>query len=236
MTFLLLIWCGNVTDTDSNFIRGMLFMEKELSKSGQEEYDEVTQNAAPTYKPAVYGYSWVPSIVPPNSENSLESQEKKLNEAGVEIIYTDVYDYTNTSRPNMERLLPELRNGDTLVVTKLDRIAHSVQEGSELIKGLVDKGIAVRVLNLGNGPFDQSPAGKLMLDTMFSFAEFEKNLIADLSHEETKHHGKPHYSKEQIAYALELLNNSYSYADVVRMTGISRSTLARAKGHPEYYK
>lgn len=117
----------------------------------------------------MYGYSRVSSKGQAKDGNSLEVQERDLKEAGAEILYTDVYTGTTTDRPEMDKLLKELKSGDTLIVTKLDRMARSVQEGSKLIKELVEKGVAVRILNMGNAPIDNSPTGMLMLNiTPFS--------------------------------------------------------------------
>lgn len=187
-----------------------------------------------TNKPTVYGYSRVSSKGQAKDGNSLEVQERDLKEAGAEILYTDVYTGTTTDRPEMDKLLNELKSGDTFIVTKLDRMARSVQEGSKLIKELVEKGVAVRILNMGNAPIDNSPTGMLMLNIMLSFAEFERDMIVQRTQEgkaESGNYGgrKSIYTKKQIDHAMELLDGPYSYTDVVKMTGISKSTLIRAR-------
>ena len=101
-------------------------------------------------------------------------------------------------------------------------------------KELVEKGVAVRILNMGNAPIDNSPTGMLMLNIMLSFAEFERDMIVQRTQEGKAASGnyggrKSIYTKEQIDHAMELLNGSYSYTDVVKMTGISKSTLIRAR-------
>jgi DNA invertase Pin-like site-specific DNA recombinase len=222
-------------------------MARKLTKCEQDEYNRLSAQLEQlssqindiTNKPVMYGYSRVSSKGQAKDGNSLEIQEKELIAAGAELIYTDVYTGKTTDRPELDKMLSELKSGDTLIVTKLDRIARSVQEGSRLIKDLVEKGVAVRILNMGNGPIDNSPTGMLMLNIMLSFAEFERDMILQRTQEGKAASGnyggrKPIYTKEQIAHAVDLLNGPYSYSDVVKMTGISKSTLIRIRKKADF--
>ena len=121
------------------------------------------------------------------------------------------------------------------LITKLDRIARSVMNGIQLIEDLNDKGVIINVLNMGI--IDSSPAGKLIRNIMLSFAEFERDIIKQRTQEGKAiarknpdfHEGRPKkFSKAQINHALELLK-THSYKQVVAMTGISTTTLIRAK-------
>ena len=71
--------------------------------------------------------------------------------------------------------------GDTLVVTKLDRIARSATQGIELIQSLLDKGVVVHVLNMG--VMDNTPTGKLIRNIMLAFSEFERDMIVERTQE-----------------------------------------------------
>jgi len=66
---------------------------------------------------------------------------------------------------------------DKLIVTKLDRIARTAKSGFETVKALLDRGIAVHVLNMGL--VDNTPTGRLILQIMLSFAEFEREMIKE---------------------------------------------------------
>ena len=74
----------------------------------------------------IYGYARVSTINQRNYGNSLEEQTNQLKEAGAERIFTDSFTGTKVDRPEFQELLHELRSGDTLIVTKLDRFARSV--------------------------------------------------------------------------------------------------------------
>ena len=73
----------------------------------------------------VYGYARVSTIGQRNDGNSLEDQESKLREAGAEEIYVDAFTGTKLERPNFAKLLATVKDGDTIIATKLDRISRS---------------------------------------------------------------------------------------------------------------
>lgn len=183
-----------------------------------------------------YGYARVSTHWQASDGNSLEAQIESLNAAGADKIYMDEYSGRTTKRPQLDELLSVISSGDELIVTKLDRMARSVIEGSELIKRLQEKNITVYVLNIGC--MDNSPTGRLITNVMLSFAEFERDMIIERTQEgkiAAKRNnpnfkdGRPcKFSDEQMELALELLEK-HSYKEVSKMTGISKSTLQRAK-------
>ena len=183
----------------------------------------------------IYGYARVSTKGQARDGNGLDVQRSALKAAGAEIVYEEAFTGTKKDRPELTRLLDNLKSGDTLIVTKLDRVARSASQGADLIKGLLDKGVTVRILNMGL--LDSTPAGKLIMNVMFAFAEFERDMIVERTQEGKAlaktnpdfREGRPKkYSRIQICHALDLLNK-HSYKQVSEMTGISISTLARAK-------
>ena len=188
-----------------------------------------------------YGYARVSTHWQASDGNSLEAQIESLNAAGADKIYMDEYSGRTTKRPQLDELLSVISSGDELIVTKLDRMARSVIEGSELIKRLQEKKITVNVLNIGC--MDNSPTGRLITNVMLSFAEFERDMIIERTQEGKNaakrnnpdfKDGRPcKFSDEQMELALELLEK-HSYKEVSNMTGISKSTLQRAKNKSSY--
>lgn len=183
----------------------------------------------------IYGYARVSTKGQAKDGNSLEAQEKALKGAGATEIYTDAFTGTKTDRPEFDKLMNKLQSGDTLIVTKLDRFARSMSQGSELVSELIDKGIKVYILNIGI--MDNTPSSKLIRNVFFAFAEFERDMIVERTQEGKTiakqnpdfKEGRPKkYSKKQVEHALELLEN-HSYKQVEDLTGISKSTLIRAK-------
>lgn len=183
----------------------------------------------------IYGYARVSTKGQAKDGNSLEAQEAALREAGAETIYADAFTGTKAHRPELDKLMEVMQAGDTLKVTKLDRIARSATQGIELVQSLLDKGITVHVLNMGL--LDGTATGKLIRNIMLAFAEFERDMIVERTQEgkaiakqrEGFTEGRPPvYTKEQLSHAVELLD-TYSYGKVVKMTGISKSTLVRER-------
>ena len=108
-------------------------------------------------------------------------------------------------------------------------------EGSRIVNELIEKGVVIHILNIGI--MDKSPSSKLIRNIFFSFAEFERDMIVERTREGKEiakrradfREGRPKkYSKKQIDLALTLLSTN-SYKEVEQMTGISKSTLIRAK-------
>lgn len=129
-----------------------------------------------------------------------------------------------------------MEQGDTLVVTKLDRLARTVREGSELIQQLIDRGVTVIIDNMGT--ISNSKIDKLTMNILLAFAEFERDMIIERTQAgkeiaKTKDgfkDGRPtKYTDHQIDHALRLLAEGNSYKQVEKMTTISKSTLIRAK-------
>lgn len=177
-----------------------------------------------------YGYARVST-----ASQDLESQLQALENEGCDKIYSEKFTGTKADRPKFTKLLSLLKEGDTLVVTKLDRFARTALSGTELIKDLLKKGIKVHVLNMGL--VEDTPTGRLIMNVMSSFAEFERDMIVERTQEgkaiarqrEDFVEGRPKtYNKKQIAHALQLLETN-SYKQVGEITGISKSTLIRAK-------
>lgn len=125
----------------------------------------------------IYGYARVSTKGQARDGNSLEDQTAKLEEAGVTSVFVDAYTGTKLDRPEFSKLLATLSKGDTMVVTKLDRISRSACEGISLVDSLLDRGVKVHILNMGL--MDSTPTGKLIRNIMFSFAEFERDMIVE---------------------------------------------------------
>ena len=185
---------------------------------------------------AIYAYARVSTKGQEKYGNSLEQQIDELKAAGAEVIFTDAFTGAKCSRPEFDKLLDVLKHGDTLVVCKLDRFARSISQGSEIITNLIDRGVKVHILNMGI--LDNSPTSSLLRNVMLAFSEFERQLIVERTslgkayareNNPNFKEGRPKvYSEEQINLALSLLETN-SYRQVEKMTGISKTTILRAK-------
>lgn len=177
----------------------------------------------------IYGYARVSTL-----SQDLEGQLQALKKEGATEIFQEKFTGTKTDRPQLNELVLKLKDGDKLIVTKLDRLARNTKEGIEIIEKLFEKGVKVHVLNVGL--LENTTMGRFFLQTLLAVAEMECNLIIERTQEgkaiarqrEGYREGrKPKYTKKQIEHALKMLE-SHSYNQVVEMTGISKSTLIRA--------
>lgn len=184
----------------------------------------------------IYGYARVSTTKQMKNGNSINDQIRALTEAGAEKVVTDDYTGTKMNRPEFTKLIESLQAGDKLIVTKLDRFARTAIEGSRVVRDLVGKGVTVHVLNMGIA--DNTPMGKLMITMLLAFAEFERDMIVERTQagkavaraNGKKVDGRPKkYNPDKIGLALRLLEEGHSYTQVEKETGISKSTLIRAK-------
>lgn len=182
-----------------------------------------------------YGYARVSSRGQAVDGNSLAAQEEKLKQAGADVVYKDVYTGAKMNRPELQKILDRIQPGDTLIICKLDRLCRTAQEGVKLITELVEQGIIVNILNMGVA--NLTPMGKLMLNIMAAFAEFEREIIVerlaegkDVAKQKKNYREgrKRKFSKKKLDSAMELLE-THSYSQVEEITGISKATLCREK-------
>lgn len=183
-----------------------------------------------------YGYARVSTIKQGKEGFSLEDQKEKLISAGAEKVFLDTYTGTKINRPELDKLLSEIKTGDELIVCKLDRLARSAGEGCVLIQQLQRKGVIVNILNMGRA--DDTPMGKLMVTMLLAFSQFERDMIVERTQNGKavaraagkRVDGRPNkFSETKVNHALDLLHSGNSYSQVEAMTGISKSTLIRAQ-------
>lgn len=182
----------------------------------------------------IYGYCRVSSRQQLCEGNGLEVQQLEiLSRYDNAELVNEQYSGKTTDRPVFNDLIKRLQENDTLVVTKLDRLARNTVEGIEIVQRLFDKGVSVHVLNVGL--LENTAMGKFFLTTLLAVAEMERSTIIERTQAgkeiaKTKagyKEGRPNkYTEVQINHAVELLECK-SYTEVVAITGISKSTLIR---------
>jgi DNA invertase Pin-like site-specific DNA recombinase len=174
----------------------------------------------------IYGYARVSSI-----GQDLTIQQERLKAAGCDVIRSEKV--TGTSRDNraeLETLLQFVRPGDTLMVTRIDRLARSVGDLQEIVKTLKAKGVSLKATDQ---PIDTSTAaGKAFLDMLSVFAEFETNLRKERQAEgiaKAKEKGVYKGRKPSINIAaIEALRREGKGAtEIAKLLGIGRASIYR---------
>lgn len=181
----------------------------------------------------IYGYARV-STKKQLEGNGLEVQEKELLAAGADTVVKEQYTGTTMQRPKLDVLLEQLVAGDTLMAAKLDRIARTAAEGADVIRRLQDRGVTVHILNIGI--LDSSTTGRLMMNVLLAFAEFERDMIVERTQagrEIARTHagyreGRRPLPQARKDAAVSMIRNGHSYKEACEATGLSRSTILRA--------
>jgi DNA invertase Pin-like site-specific DNA recombinase len=115
------------------------------------------------------------------ADQSLDGQRDALAVAGAGRIYADIITGTARHRPELDRLLGQLRPGDVVVVTKYDRLARSLRDLLEIVEAIEAKGAGFR--SLAEDIDTTTPAGRLVFHVFASIAEFERGRIAERTRE-----------------------------------------------------
>lgn len=177
-----------------------------------------------------YGYARVST-----KDQSLDMQIDALKNSGCEKIYKEVAKGAKTDRPKLQELLDELKEGDVLVIWKLDRFGRSLQHLITTFNKLIASGVEIISLQ---DPIDTTTAhGRLMFNIFASLAEFEKDLIKErtmsglnAARARGKKGGRPKGLSQaaiEKAYAAEALyrQGELSTIKISEQLGISKTTL-----------
>lgn len=178
--------------------------------------------------------------------NSIEEQCNKIKERYSDAIIVEESYSGVKERDAFNKVLIDLQEGDTLVVTKLDRFCRSTKEGLGYIDELMSKGIKIHILNMGL--IEDTPMGRLIVTNLLAFAEFERAMIIERTQSgkaiaKTKpgyREGRPRkYNNKQLDNALNMLSingGDKSYNEVAELLGISKSTIIREVNKRRYNK
>jgi DNA invertase Pin-like site-specific DNA recombinase len=167
------------------------------------------------------------------TDQNLTLQKDALTKASCEKIYEDEMSGTKDNRPGLNQALEMLRNNDTLVVWKLDRLGRSVKSLIELVSSLNQKGIHFKSLtdSIDTG----TPSGRFFFHVMASLAQMERELIVERTKaglEAAKKLGRTGGRKRvmtdsKLASAKKLINSGMPAKDVAIDLGVSLATLYR---------
>ncbi|WP_218958089.1 recombinase family protein [Actinomyces trachealis] len=167
---------------------------------------------------------------------SLDTQREALVDAGCDAqhLYSNIINGTNWTRPGLSDALDYMRPGDTLVVTRLDRLGRNLYETVTTIADLAEREISVQVLDPA---LDTSrPADKVVVNVMASLAEWERELLVERTREGVAHARargrtagpKPKLTGEQARQARQLVDGGKSIAAVASPL---ESLVRRSTGH-----
>ena len=166
------------------------------------------------------------------NEQNLDLQRDALEKEGCEKIYVEEASGSKSSRPELERTIEMLREGDTLVVWRLDRLGRSLKHLIELVTELEANGIGFKSLTEYMDTTTNN--GKLIFHIFGALAEFERNLIRErtqaglaAARARGRKGGRPHaLDDKEKATAVNMYNTKeHSVEEICKLMGISRPTL-----------
>ena len=165
---------------------------------------------------------------------TLDAQQSALVDAGCEKVFAEKQSGAKTDRQQLAKAIAALAEGDTLIVTKLDRLARSTRDLLNTLATISDKGASFK--SLGDQWADTTTAhGRLMLTVLGGLAEFERHLILARTSEGrqraqqrgVKFGRKPSLTLHQQAEALERRRRGEALVDIARSYAVSHSTISR---------
>lgn len=114
-------------------------------------------------------------------DQSLDSQTDALSAAGAEKVFADKISGSRRTRPELDRMLEQLRDGDVVTVTKYDRLARSLKDLLEIVETIRERGAGFR--SLAEDIDTTTPAGRLVFHVFASIAQFERERISERTKE-----------------------------------------------------
>ncbi|MGO2130826.1 MAG: recombinase family protein [Pseudoalteromonas prydzensis] len=174
---------------------------------------------------AIVGYARVST-----TGQNLEVQLNALNDC--DIVFQEKQSGASTERPELKRMLEYVREGDSIKITKLCRLARNTKHLLEVVEFLDSKKVSLQVANLGIDT--SSPTGRLMVTLIGAIATFERQLLLErqaegiaLAKEKGKYKGRKPTAKVKSMEVLELLDKGHSKSEISTLLNISTSSIYR---------
>jgi len=176
----------------------------------------------------VFGYARVST-----DAQNLDRQLDALERYGVDKIYNEKMTGTKRNRPELEKLLERMTEGDTVVIESLSRLGRSTKDLIDLMDIFQEKGI--HLVSLKESIDTSTSTGTLLFTLMSAIAQFERDVIADRTKEGLKAArarghcgGRPKVNDEQMKQAVKLYRTkAYTAKEIEKLTEVKKSTLYR---------
>lgn len=188
-----------------------------------------TPTASPSSHGQLIGYARTSTV---DQKAGLEAQLRDLRAAGCTRIFQEELSSVATKRPELDRCLDYAREGDTLIVTKLDRLARSVADLVGITGRLRAKGVGLRILAMNLDT--ETPTGKLMLNLLGSIAEFERELMLERQREgiakakaDGKYKGRAPTARAKASDVIRLKAEGMTGNAIAAELGIGRASVFR---------
>jgi DNA invertase Pin-like site-specific DNA recombinase len=175
------------------------------------------------------GYTRVSTVA-----QTLDQQNEAVEAAGVTKTFSDTMSGARDDRPGLTALIAYVREGDTVVVWKLDRLGRNTLHILETVKTLIDRGATL--ISTTDGIDSSTAAGRMMIGVLGSLAEYERELTKErtalkrnASRANGTTFGRPRKvaSDEYVSTAKRMKTDGHTAKDIAKYLGVSRATLYR---------
>ena len=183
----------------------------------------------------IYGYARTSTQ---QQRMGLEDQIQKLQESGCKTVFNERISSRKSAseRPQLQAVLTVLEKGDTLCLTRLDRLARTMQETITIMQDLQDRGVFVRTLDGLIDTEKMQMMAPLVVGLLAGLANVERNLIAERQRESVEYRrrnngnlgGRPQLEKFKVNNIIKLRREGNSLRNIVKLTGVSLSAVQRA--------
>ena len=168
------------------------------------------------------------------SDQNLDRQKDALEKYGIDRLYCEKMSGTKKSRPELDRMMHEIEDGDTIVIESLSRLGRSVKNLAELMEVFNSRNI--RLISLKETIDTTSSTGRLLFTILSSLAQFERDVLVERTREglsaaraRGRYGGRPRTNEAAVKKAVALYQTKqYSLKEIHQLTGVSASTIYRA--------
>ena len=191
---------------------------------------QVGDTRSTTTVPSVcIGYTRVSTV-----SQTLDQQNAALEAAGAVKTFSDTMSGARDDRPGLAALMDYVREGDTVVVWKLDRLGRNTLHILETVKALTDRGVTL--VSVTDGIDSSTPSGRMMIGVLGSLAEYERELVKErtaLKRQQSRANGarfgRPKSVNDLVhmATAKRMKADGHTARDIAKFLGVSRATLYR---------
>ena len=183
------------------------------------------------------GRVFIGPVIASAGQDLCQDQIERLKSAGCEKVFTEKVSSVDT-RPKLEMAIEFVRDGDALVITKLDRFARSVVNLWELIQQVEKKGAGLIILDFGGNTIDtRTAAGRAMLNMFGTMAQFEREVMLERQRvgiarakAEGKYEGRKPTARNQAAEVRKLVAAGVTKVEIARRLGMHRASVYRILG------
>lgn len=172
------------------------------------------------------------------NDQNLDRQLDQLSEYGCERIFQEKITGSQKERPELDRMIDMLREGDTVVITELTRLSRSVKDLFEIVETIHSKLSDIKSLK---EPWldTTTPQGKLLFTIFAGISQFDRDIIRQRTIEglssaraRGRKGGRPRMASKEIELALKMYDSKdYSITEIEHATGVSKSSLYRYLKH-----